>query len=83
MSERLEKLRREVAAEKAAVLAELGLSFDGPLLVMGSQDANTVINTRLAKVPEPLRQDARLRMLRSMVRLPFITSRRVATGVQA
>ena len=35
MSERLERLLREIEAEKAAALAELGLAFDGPLLVIG------------------------------------------------
>jgi hypothetical protein len=82
MSERLERLQREIAAERAAVLAELGLSFTGPLLVQGDQDATAMIETRLARVPAQLRDEARVRLRRSIVLMPWLRGRRVQ-GAQA
>jgi hypothetical protein len=81
MSDRLERLRNEIAAEKAAVLNELGLSFSGPLLVPGDVDPTTAIETRLARVPAQLRDEARVRMRRAILVMPWLRGRRV--GVQA
>ena len=77
MSERLERLQREIAAERDAVLAELGLSFTGPLLVPGDVDATAVIESRLARVPVQLRDEARIRLHRSIVAMPWLKGRRV------
>lgn len=81
MSERLERLRREIAAEREAAMAELGMST-GPLLVPGDVDATAVIEARLARVPAPLRDEARVRLRRSIVAMPWLRGRRVQ-GVQA
>lgn len=77
MSERLERLQREIAAEREAALAELGLSFDRPLLVAGDADPTTVIAQRLARVPVQLRDEAQTRLRRSIVVLPWLRGRRV------
>lgn len=77
MSERLERLQREIAAERAAVLAELGLAFDGWLLVIGGQTPDEVIDRRLERVPAELHPEARTQMLRQVVRLPWLTGRRL------
>jgi hypothetical protein len=77
MSERLERLKREISAERDAVLAELGLSFTGPLLVPGDVDATAVIEARLARVPVQLRDEARIRLRRSIVAMPWLKGRRV------
>ncbi len=77
MSERLEKLRREVEHEKALLMQELGLSFTGPLLVMGSQNASALIQGKLARIPAPLRAEAESKLMSSLVRLPWLDSRRV------
>lgn len=77
MSERLERLLREIEAEKAAALAELGLAFDGPLLVVGATSVAEAIERRLQRVPEPLRKDAAARLSRSVVRLPWLHGRRL------
>lgn len=82
MSERLERLQREIAAEKQAALAELGLAFDGPLLVRGDQTPEQVIGARLARVPVQLRDEARLRLRRSVVLMPWLRGRQVQ-GLQA
>jgi hypothetical protein len=82
MSERLERLQREIAAERDAVLAELGLSFTGPLLVPGDVDPTAVIEARLARVPVQLREEARVRLRRSIVAMPWLRGRRVQ-GAQA
>lgn len=76
MSERLERLRREIAAEREAAMAELGMST-GPLLVPGDVDPTAVIETRLARVPLQLRDDARIRLRRSIVAMPWLKGRRV------
>lgn len=78
MSERLERLLREIEAEKAAALAELGLAFDGPLLVIGDLTPAEAIERRLQRVPEPLRQEASARMARCIVRLPWLQGRQVS-----
>jgi hypothetical protein len=77
MSERLERLLREIGAEKAAAMAELGLAFDGPLLVAGSDTAEAAIERRLQRVPVPLRQDAAERIRRQVLLLPWLHARRV------
>lgn len=80
MSERLERLQREIASERALLLAELGLAFDGPLLVVGRETADQAIQKRLRHVPEMLRQDAESRLRRSVVALPWLGSRWAAQG---
>lgn len=80
MSERLERLQREIEAERALALAELGLSFDGPLLVTGTQQLDQVIAARLARVPEMLHTEARLRMQAAVVFMPWLTGRKVRSG---
>lgn len=82
LSERLERLQREIAAEREAALAELGLSFDRPLLVAGDADPVAVIEQRLARVPVQLRDEARVRLRRSVVTMPWLHSRRLQ-GVPA
>lgn len=77
MSERLERLQREIAAEREAALAELGLSFDGPLVAAGDADPVAVIEARLARVPVQLRDEASVRLRRAIVRLPWLRGRRV------
>lgn len=77
MSERLERLLREIEAEKAAALAELGLAFDGPMLVTGDATPNEVIERRLQRVPQALHAEARMQMLRHVVALPWLKGRRV------
>ena len=77
MSERLERLQREIASEREAALAELGLSFDRPLLVAGDADPAAVIEQRLARVPVQLRDEARTRLRRSIVVMPWLRGRRV------
>lgn len=82
MSERLERLQREIAAEREAALAELGLNFSGPVLVLGGADPAKVIEARLARVPVQLREEARVRLRRSVVTMPWLHSRRLQ-GVPA
>lgn len=77
MSERLERLQREIAAEREAAMAELGLNFDGPMLVPGDADAATVIEQRLARVPMQLREEARMRLRKAIVPMPWLRGRRV------
>ena len=77
MSERLERLRLQISAERDAVLAELGLSFTGPLLVPGDVDPAAVIEARLARVPAQLRDEARSRLRRSIVLMPWLRGRQV------
>ncbi len=78
MSERLERLQREIEAERQAVLEELGLSFNGPVLVAGdAADAARVIEARLARVPELVRDQARRRMQASALVMPWLKGRRV------
>jgi hypothetical protein len=80
MSERLERLQREIEAERALALAELGLSLNAPLLVTGKQQLDEVIADRLAGVPELLRNEARSRMQAAVVFLPWLTGRKVVSG---
>jgi hypothetical protein len=80
MSERLERLQREIAAERVLALAELGLSFDSPLIVRGRQNPEHVIATRLARVPRLLHDEARMRMQAALVFMPWLNERRVAGG---
>ena len=78
MSERLERLQREIAAEREAVLSELGMSFAGPLLVQGDRaDAERVIAQRLARIPALLHDEARRRMRASAVCVPWLKDRRI------
>jgi hypothetical protein len=78
MSERLERLRREIEIERQAALSDLGLTFDGPLLVAGGHDeAMKVINDRLARVPSILRDEASRRMRVAVVCMPWIAGRKV------
>jgi len=77
MSERLERLQREIAVEKELALAELGLSFQGPLLVYGSQTPRQVIDARLANVPTALHEEATTQMMRHLIVLPWLDGRRV------
>ena len=81
MSERLERLQREIAVERALALAEIGLSFDSPLIVRGGQAPEQVIAARLARVPQLLHDEARLRMQAALVFMPWLTGRRIASGV--
>ena len=78
MSERLDRLLREIEAQKSAALADLGLAFDGPLLVVGDTTPAEVIQRRLQRVPEAFRQEASARMTRSIVRLPWLQGRQVS-----
>lgn len=79
MSERLERLQREIETERQAVLAELGLSFAGPVLVPGgAAEADRLIEQRLARVPEMLRAEARARMRAQAVLMPWLAGRRVS-----
>ncbi len=80
MSERVERLRREIEAERAAVMAEHGLHFDCPIVVRGGEKPDEVIQRRLERVPAGLKDDARLRMARHLVMLPWLTSRKVAAA---
>jgi hypothetical protein len=80
MSERLERLQREIEAERALALAELGLSLNAPLLVTGQQQLDEVIADRLAGVPELLRSEAQSRMQAAVVFLPWLTDRKVVSG---
>ncbi len=82
MSERLERLQREIAAEKQAALAELGMSFSGPLLILGDRDVGQVIAQRLEQVPAILRIEGELRLRQSVLRLPWVVGRRVATNTE-
>lgn len=82
MSERLEKLKAAIAAEREAALAELGLNFDRPVIVAGDETPAAVIEARLARVPVQLRDEARVRLRRSVVVMSWLTGRRVQ-GVQA
>ena len=77
MSERLERLQREIALEKAAVLAELGLAFDGPLLITGQASVEAAIRKRLARIPEVLRADAESRLRRVILVMPWLSGRDV------
>jgi hypothetical protein len=77
MSEKLDRLLREIEAEKRAAMAELGLAFNGPLLVAGSDTAEAAIERRLQRVPAPLRQDAAERIRRQVLLLPWLYRRRV------
>lgn len=78
MSERLAALQRAIAAEREAVLAELGLSFAGPMLVQGDAgDCERLIDQRLARVPDVLHDEARRRMRQSAVLVPWLRNRRI------
>lgn len=77
MSERLERLLREIEAEKAAALSDLGFAIDGPLVVVGDTSPAAAIERRLQRVPEPLRQEAATRLSRSVVRLSWLHGRRM------
>lgn len=78
MSERLERLQREIAAERASVLAELGLAFDGPLLVVGALSVDDAIEQRLRSVPQVLRAEAMARLRRSAMVMPWLHSRNLS-----
>ncbi len=80
MSERLERLRREIEVERKAALADLGLAFDSPILICGAASVQEVIAQRLEQVPSMLRADAEAAMQRHAVRLPWLTRRRVAAS---
>lgn len=80
MSERLERLLREIEAEKAAALSDLGFAFDGPLVIMGDMSPADAIEIRLRRVPGPLRQDAAARLTRSIVHLHWLHGRRIGGG---
>lgn len=77
MSERLEKLKAAIAAEREAALAELGLNFDRPVIVAGDENPAAVIEARLARVPVQLRDEARVRLRRSVLVMPWLRGRRV------
>jgi hypothetical protein len=77
MSEKLDRLLREIEVEKNAAMAELGLAFDAPLLVAGNDTAEAAIERRLQRVPAPLRQDAAERIRRQVLVLPWLNRRRV------
>ena len=77
MSERLDRLRRDIEAERALALAELGLSFDGPLLVRGDQMPEAIITARTSKLPEALRDEAQARMRAAVVWMPWLVGRDV------
>lgn len=78
MSERLERLQREIAEEKAAALADLGLSFEAPVLLRANQTPAEVIALRLSRVPAMLRADATHRMRRAIVSLPWLSDRAIS-----
>jgi allophanate hydrolase subunit 1 len=80
MSDRLERLQREIEAERQLALSELGLATDGPLIVFGDKSAQQVVRDRLARVPEMLRDEVAARM--RVISLPWVRGRRVQ-GVQA
>lgn len=78
MSERLDRLHREIAEEKAAALADLGLSFEAPMVLRANQTPAEAIAQRLARVPEMLRADATHRMRRSIISLPWLSTRNIS-----
>ncbi len=76
----VEKLAREVASLRQQVLQRrYGMAFDQVVLVLGDQTASEVVAKRLEALPLELRASVKPRV----VALPFLTSRQVATGVQA
>lgn len=77
MSDRIEKLRTAIAVEKAAVMEEMGLNCSGPLLIAGDVDPTAVIEQRLSRVPAQLRDEARARLRRSVLVMPWLRGRRV------
>ena len=80
MSERLDRLLREIEAEKALALQEAGLSFNGPVLVCGNVKLDQVIADRLQSIPKMLHQEAESQMRRNAVVLPWLTHRKVAAN---
>lgn len=72
---RIEALRAAIEAEKVAVMAELGLAFDGPMLVVGPGSVDEAIERRLRSVPRLLHADAIVRLRRSAMVMPWLNGR--------